>query len=220
MKFLILVTYLLLHASVTWGWGFWAHRKINRNAVFLLPPEMMVLYKPNISFIADHAVDPDKRRYVVADEGSRHYIDLDYYGNYPYTGLPRVWQDAVIKFSRDTITKNGIVPWHVQAMLGRLTQSFKEKNYSGILKNSSDIGHYIADACVPLHATSNYNGQLSNQVGIHAFWESRIPELLTETNFDLLTGKARYLDKPGESIWDIVVESGRLSDSVLAIEKS
>ena len=67
-------------------WGFYAHKLINQYAVYLLPPEMMVLYKPNIEFITEHAVDPDKRRYAVKEEGPRHYIDLDHYhalGQYP-----------------------------------------------------------------------------------------------------------------------------------------
>jgi hypothetical protein len=63
-------------------WGFYAHHQINYHAVFLLPPEMMKLYKPNIDFLSEHAVDPDKRRYVVAEEGARHFIDIDHYGSY------------------------------------------------------------------------------------------------------------------------------------------
>ena len=34
--------------------------------LFFLPPEMMALYKPNIDFLKEHAVDPDKSRYAVA----------------------------------------------------------------------------------------------------------------------------------------------------------
>src|SRR5688572_26391891 len=86
-------------------WGFYAHRKINYYAVFLLPPEMMVLYKPQADFLAEHAVDPDKRRYAVPDEGPRHYIDIDHYGTYPYEALPRRWNDAVAKYSEDTLNK-------------------------------------------------------------------------------------------------------------------
>ena len=131
---------------------------------------MMVLYKPNIDFITAHAVDPDMRRNVVADEAPRHFIDIDHYGKYPYSELPRKWIDAVTKFSEDTLLANGIVPWHVQTVLYRLTEAFKEKNFLQIMKNSADIGHYIADAHVPLHTSSNHNGQLTNQKGIHGFW--------------------------------------------------
>ena len=180
---------------------------------------MMILYKPNIEFLTEHAVDPDKRRYAVAAEGTRHFIDIDNYGKYPYTELPHNYKEAVAKFGEDTIIANGIVPWHVQIMLTRLTKAFKEKNFSSIMKNSAEIGHYIADAHVPLHASSNHNGQLTNQLGIHAFWESRVPELLADKQFDFFIGKAAYIKNPGAFIWDRVVESGREADSVLSIEK-
>ena len=48
---------------------------------------MMQLYKPNIDFISEHAVDPDMRRYAIAEEGPRHYIDIDHYGPYPFNIL-------------------------------------------------------------------------------------------------------------------------------------
>lgn len=180
---------------------------------------MMVLYKPNISFISEHAVDPDKRRYAVADEGARHFIDIDNYGAYPYGALPRKWNDAVTKYSKDSLMANGIVPWHVQVMLQRLTAAFKDKDFSRIMKNSADIGHYIADAHVPLHASHNHNGQFTNQKGIHAFWESRVPELLAEKEFDFFIGKAAYITDPGNFIWARVLESAKAADSVLTFEK-
>lgn len=180
---------------------------------------MLILYKPNIGFITEHAVDPDKRRYAIADEGPRHFIDIDHYGKYPYSELPRDYKAAVEKFSKDTITKYGIVPWHVITMLGRLTRAFREKNFSAIMRNSADIGHYIADAHVPLHASSNHDGQLTGQAGIHAFWESRVPELLADKQFDFFIGKAEYIKNPSAFIWDRVLESGREADSVLQIEK-
>ncbi|MEO8112493.1 MAG: zinc dependent phospholipase C family protein [Ginsengibacter sp.] len=220
MKKILLLLVLICITSQSYCWGFFAHKKINYLAVFLLPPQMLILYKPNIEFISEHAVDPDKRRYAVAAEGSRHYIDIDYYGKYPYSDLPHNWKEAVVKYSEDTLQANGIVPWHIQTMLSRLTNAFKEKNFSAIMKNSAEIGHYIADAHVPLHASSNHNGQLTNQRGIHGFWESRVPELLADKQFDFFVGKAEYIKNPGVFIWDRVLESGNESDSVLSIEKA
>ena len=179
----------------------------------------MVLYKANIDFITEHATDPDKRRYAIASEGARHFIDIDNYGPYPYNNLPRKWKDAVDCFGEDSLNSNGIVPWHVQVMLGRLTKAFREKNFSSILKNSAEIGHYIADAHVPLHASSNHNGQKTDQKGIHGFWESRIPELLADKKFDFFIGKAEYIKDPGAFIWDRVLESAHAADSVLKFEK-
>jgi hypothetical protein len=214
LSFLFVITYY-----PSYCWGFYAHQKINYYSVFLLPPEMMLLYKPNINFISEHAIDPDKRRYAVAEEGPRHFIDIDVYGAHPYPVLPRSWQDAVAKFGEDSLKKHGIVPWHVQTMLSRLTAAFKERNYSRIMKNSAEIGHYIADAHVPLHASSNHNGQLTNQKGIHGFWESRVPELLADKQYDFFIGKVQYIKNPGEFIWARVLESALAADSVLRFEK-
>ena len=215
----IFTTFLMFSINQAFCWGFYAHGKINYYAVFLLPPEMMILYKPNISFLEEHATDPDKRRYAVPDEGPRHYIDIDYYGTYPYTLLPRNWKEAVEKYSEDSLLLHGIVPWHIQKMLYRLTEAFVKKDFAMIMKNSAEIGHYIADAHVPLHASSNHNGQLTNQKGIHGFWESRVPELIAEKEFDFFIGKANYISNPGNFIWARVLESAHAADSVLLIER-
>jgi hypothetical protein len=219
LRYLLFICPLLIAHLPSYCWGFYAHQKINYYAVFLLPPEMMVLYKPNINFLSEHAVDPDKRRYAVPEEGPRHYIDIDHYGKYPYDSLPRKWNDAVAKFGEDDLNKYGIVPWHIQTMLARLTAGFKEKNFSKIMKVSAEIGHYIGDAHVPLHANSNHNGQYTNQRGIHGFWESRVPELLAEKEFDFFIGKANYIKNPGDFIWKKILESAKSADSVLLFEK-
>ncbi len=200
-------------------WGFFGHRLINQHAVFLLPPEMLVLYKPHIDFLIEHSVDPDKRRYAVAVEGPRHYIDIDHYGHYPYDSLPRAWKDAAARYSEDTHMKYGIGPWWIQVMLQRLTKAFTEKNQAKILKLSAELGHYIADAHVPLHACSNHNGQYSNQRGIHGFWESRVPELLAEKHWDFFIGGAVYIGNPLQFTWKRVLESAAAADSVLRFEK-
>ena len=219
MKRLLLLAVSFLVVSDCYCWGFFAHKKINYYSVFLLPPEMMVLYKPNIAFIEEHAVDPDKRRYAVKEEAPRHYLDIDHYGTYPYPNLPRKWKDAVEKFGEDSLMAYGIVPWHIQIMLSRLTNAFKEKNFSKIMKTSAELGHYIADSHVPLHANSNHNGQYTNQKGIHGFWESRVPELLAENEFNFFIGKAQYINDPLKYAWERVLESAKASDSVLNFER-
>jgi hypothetical protein len=218
-QLLIFLTIILFFSQSLYPWGFYAHRQINYYAVFMLPPEMLVLYKPNIQFLTDHAVDPDKRRYAIAAEGARHFIDIDHYGVYPFDSLPRIYSKAVEKYSTDTLQAYGIVPWHIQTMLHRLTHAFKEKDQVKILKLSADLGHYIADAHVPLHVCSNHNGQLTNQQGIHAFWESRIPELLAATTWDFLLGKAGYIENPLSFTWKRVLESAAAADSVLRMER-
>lgn len=199
------------------GWGFFAHKEINRIATFTLPPELFGFYKSNIEFITEHAVDPDKRRYAVKDEAPRHFIDLDRYGKSPLDSMPKTWEEAVKKYTADTLMAHGIVPWHIDVMVKRLSAAFRNGDYDRILRTSADLGHYIADAHVPLHTTRNYNGQLTNQKGIHGFWESRLPELFND-DYNFFVGKAVYVEDPLALAWTTVAESFAAKDSVLQFE--
>ena len=290
-------------------WGFFGHKKINRMAVFTLPPDMIGFYKKNLEYITAHAVDPDKRRYAIKHEAMRHYIDLDQYGKSPFADLPRNWADALGKYSqlvlidrkgdsipftaekyyrleknkvllfhpnikkifkvdtvrvsaqnylhlvslpiqsqfyeeewslpidslqklfnpypffgvkcvvKDVISEHGILPYFLPQIQNRLTDAFRDKDVLKILKLSAEIGHYIGDAHVPLHTTSNYNGQKTDQVGIHGFWESRLPELFADNDYDFFVGSASYIEKPNEHYWKVVLASNSYVDSVLLIEQ-
>ncbi|MDQ3141035.1 MAG: zinc dependent phospholipase C family protein [Bacteroidota bacterium] len=289
-------------------WGFYGHRLINKLAVFTLPEEMIDFYKNNLTYLSEHAVDADKRRYAVKGEAIRHYIDLDHWGKDASDSLPRDLAIAVVKNGRifliqgnehillfDTTTQgneiidtlnwseqvrskffvlsrglslkdfkkwfkekawfqydpeswlikskdsniilselktegdiliedhfavHGIIPYHLEFMYYRLVSAFKNLDQEKILKLSADMGHYIGDAHVPLHTTKNYNGQLTNQDGIHAFWESRIPELFAEEQFDFIVGPAEYIHDIRTFSWNIIRVSHTYVDSVLFIEKS
>ena len=210
---------VLFFATKANAWGFLGHRLINNRAVFALPPQMVGFYKKHIEYVTQHSVDPDSRRYMMAEEACRHYMDCDRYEKAaPLDTIPHRWHEAIEKYTEDTLLSHGIVPWHCLAMLSRLTKAFEEKNLQKILKLSADIGHYIADAHVPLHSSRNYNGQLTGQEGIHALWESRIPQLFVDS-FDLLTGSAVYLYKPSDFIWGTMGRSFMLVDSVLKLER-
>lgn len=208
---------LSLCMHTVWGWGFYGHKLINRQAVFLLPPEMMVFYKPVIHLITEHAVDPDKRRYILKAEAPRHYMDMDHY--HPWDSIPSLYSDAIKKYGEDSLLKHGIVPWWIQIMTARLTKAFEKKDAAQIIKLSADLGHYIGDLHVPLHASSNHNGQLSNQHGIHGFWESRLPELFASTSYDLINSKAQYIKNPPDQLWKIIKQSALAADTVLKFEK-
>ena len=190
-------------------------------AVFTLPPELFHFYKANIDYITDHAVDPDKRRYINKEEACRHYIDIDHYyveDSNVFQVMPRKWKLAIQKYSEDTLKEYGIVPWHIQTMKYRLQKAFEEKNTDLILKYSSEIGHYIADAHVPLHTTENYNGQLTNQHGIHALWETNVVELKS-SSYNYFIPKADYINSTLDYTWGIIEVSHSKLDSVLYIEK-
>lgn len=218
-KHILLLLMFIVASNGAFTWGFFGHKLINRLAVFTLPESLLGFYKANIEFITDHAIDPDKRRYSVPEEAPRHYIDLDHYEHIaPVDTVPKYWKDAVTKYTEDTLKAYGIVPWHINTMKYQLTEAFKEKDIEKILKYSADIGHYIADAHVPLHATENYNGQLTNQKGIHGFWESRLPELFSD-QYDFFVGRAFYVNDVLDLAWKASEGSFAAKDSVLNFER-
>jgi hypothetical protein len=189
-------------------------------AVFTLPPEMFGFFKGNIDYLTDNAVNPDKRRYAVEGEAQRHYIDLDHFykkGEDPASAMPKTWEDAIEKYSEDTLQTYGIVPWYIVVMKYRLQRAFEAKDLDRILSYASDIGHYIADAHVPLHTSENYNGQMTNQKGIHGFWESRLVEINADS-YDYFLGKAKYIEHPLDFAWNAVMGAHACLDSVLSIE--
>lgn len=218
IRLLCLLACWLGSASVAHAWGFWAHQRINRLAVFTLPPELLGVYKENLDFLTEHAVDPDKRRYAIDGEAAHHFIDIDHYGAYPFDNVPRYWDEAVVKLTADTLEAYGVVPYHLPVVVYRLAKAFEAKDLSRIMKLSADLGHYVGDAHVPLHTTENYNGQLTGQKGIHGFWESRLPELFAE-DYDFFVGQAYLISDIQMEAWDAVLESHRLVEGVLTLEK-
>ncbi len=217
MRYVFNLCFLVV-ALVLCAWGFYAHRQINRLAVFTLPSPLIGFYKKNINYISEAAVNPDRRRFAVVEEGPRHYIDIDHFGDSAVHTMPRYWKEAVAAYGEDTLKAYGILPWHIAVVYYRLRDAFLTRDPQRILTLSADLGHYIADAHVPLHTTENYNGQLTGQEGIHAFWESRIPELLA-SGYDFFVGKAEYISNPQLKAWEAIVASHQHVDSVLVVEK-
>jgi hypothetical protein len=216
-KIFYLAGVLLISTGIMWG--FFAHQRLNRLAVFTLPSPMIGFYKKNIDNITEAAVNPDRRRYSVVDEAARHYLDLDHYGDSALYKMPRRWKDAVEKYTEDTLKAYGILPWHIPKMYYQLRDAFMLKDPQRILKLSAELGHYIGDAHVPLHTTENYNGQLTGQDGIHGFWESRLPELFSD-RYDFFVGPPEYIDDVQLEAWNIVKASHLALDSVLQFEKA
>jgi hypothetical protein len=217
MKTFLSIACILFFQHWVFAWGFHAHKEINKYAIYTLPPELIGFYKKHAAFIIANAVAPDKRRYLNPDEPCRHFIDLDTYPDSIRFQMPISWYKAIEKYPEDTLKKHGILPWNLYLTKIKLTEAFRKKDIESILKLSADIGHYIGDAHVPLHTCHNYNGQYTNQHGIHGLWESRIPELMSH-EYDMWVGMAKYISNPATKFWSIVYESHKCLPEVFLAE--
>lgn len=222
MKYRNRIPLLALAASLLLcSWGFLSHRTISQLSVYQLPASMQPFFHANMEYLVRHSVRPDLRRNQDKTEDTKHFIDLEAFGSDAANKMPLLWKDAVAKYSMDTLVEYGYVPYQVVATKEHLTKAFKMKSADSILFYAADLAHYIADAHVPLHTTLNYDGQLTNQKGLHALWETVVPELMMEQQFNLATAhQARYLLQPEKEIWQAVRKSYALLPSVFGEEKA
>lgn len=219
------LTAILLTPASAGAWGFEAHKFIVSRAIDILPAPLRPFFEANRAFIVERAIDPDLWRNAgFTEEPPNHFLDLDAYGSYPFTDLPREYDAALKKHGIDKLRQNGLVPWRTQEMAGRLIRGFEalHKNgqyaHSDIRFFSAVIGHYVADAHVPLHAVLNYNGQLTGQTGIHGRWEDELFNRY-QKQLVLKPGALAPIASERDFVFDTLLESSQLADDVLAADR-
>jgi hypothetical protein len=205
---------LTLASQVAFGWGFWSHRTINKYAVTLLPEPLENFYEAHVDYISAHASDPDMRRGEWKDEGNYHYMDMDDYGTYPKFNVPPTYKEAVEKYGEKAVVKDGMVAWRVGIDVDSLTEAMRAHDIPRVLHLSADLGHYVADMHVPLHATKNYNGQFTGNIGVHYRWETGIPDRYGKDYSFNGIGKAFYIKDPVEHALKILTHSYSLLNKV------
>lgn len=201
------------------AWGFLVHRTVNQLAVYELPADIGSFFSNNMDYLVRNAPRPDIRRSSDPSEAPKHFIDIEMYGPDAAHTMPLHWKEAVVKYTEDTLFKYGYVPYQIGMTVQALTRSFKTLDKDSILFYAADLGHYAGDANVPLHTTVNYDGQLTDQKGLHSLWESTIPELmLAGYNFSS-THRASYLKDPELAAWTAIRRAAALVPVLLAKEK-
>jgi len=218
---------LLLLPRSAHAWGFEAHRFVMDRAIALLPPELRPLFEKHRAEVVERAIDPDT--WITAgweEERPRHFVDLDAEGtgDYPFNGLPRDFTAAVAKFGAAKMRDIGTVPWRAEEMYGALRRAFEALprrgafGQSDVVLFSGWLAHYTADGHVPLHAVSNYDGQLTKQWGIHSRWEA----VLFERYRDRLTiapAPIAPIADPRAFVFDALLQSNRLAAGVLESDR-
>jgi len=200
------------------GWGFLVHRTVHQLAVYELPGSMQPFFYKNMNYLVDNAARPYLRRNQDSTEAPKHFIDLEAFGDSAAWKMPLTWDEAVKMYTRDSLLKYGYVPYHIITMKKELTEAFRSGNKDSILFYSTDMAHYIGDANVPLHTSLNYDGQLTDQKGLHSLWESMVPEIEIEQYNLHSSHKAQYLSDPERAIWDCIRRSHPLLTDVFGKE--
>ncbi len=215
-KIYILIFIALIFNS---SWGFLVHRTITQTAIYSLPDSMQLFYFKNMRELVKISVDPDLRQKDDPTEKNKHFIDLDakLFNKKP---IPNNWEVAIKKYGELKLKAQGTLPWEIEKTKKKLTLAFKNKDKNAIILHSADLAHYVADAYVPLHTTQNYDGQLTNQVGLHGLWETECPQLFLEKYNLKQNSELKYLKYLDKEIWKILRDSEKMVQNVILEEKN
>ena len=219
----LLLAAFTLAGGTAGAWGFFGHRTISQVAVYELPATMQAFYYRNMADLVRLSTAPDERRNDDPTEAPKHFIDMDHYSEEnPFGKMPRDYDKAVEKYTADTLKKYGTVPWVILETKASLTEAFRQRDSTGIIKYSAELSHYVGDSFVPLHTTINYDGQLTDQKGLHSLWESQLPEKFI-AEYKLDGEPAKYIKDPVAAVWDAIQQSygflGETFDRTSKIER-
>lgn len=216
---------VLLAPAPAAAWGFDAHRFVMDRAIALLPDELRPFFEKHRAALVERSIDPDTwigRWAGYEEEFSNHFLDIDWegYGKYPFKELPRDLTAAIAKFGRERVVRNGTVPWRAEEIHGSLRRGFEQYSrrgsfgYFDIVFFSAALAHYVSDAHVPFHSVVNYDGQLTNQHGIHARFEAIMFERY-RSKLTVTPKPARAITTPRDYLFDVLIEGTQLVPPIL-----
>jgi hypothetical protein len=208
------------------AWGTAAHRFIMARAIDLLPAELKPFFEHYRDELVVRVVDPDTWRSAGWEEDQNHFLDLGVkdFGPYPFAALPREYGAAVEKFGMATLRRYGLLPWREAEEFGNLRRAFEGFANNASFAPSDTIlfaasaAHYIQDAHQPLHATNNYDGQLTEQHGVHSRFEAALFERFA-AKLTVDPGPVSAVRSPRDAAFDVLLASFQLVDPLLQADK-
>ncbi|OGU52483.1 MAG: hypothetical protein A2080_02940 [Ignavibacteria bacterium GWC2_36_12] len=210
---------LFLMTGLSFPWGDKGHKLIANKAVELLKEKIKNIEQYQ-DYITEHSVDPDTRKDQDKTEGPKHYIDIDFYKEFLEGRMIQDKDQLISLYSDSVVTKMGLLPWATLETLKNLTKAFKEKNRDKVLIYTSDMAHYVGDAHQPMHTILNYDGQFTNQKGVHARYEIYMVNKYIDELSDGIKGlEVAYVKEPLDYIFNYISDSNSLSEVLFAADK-
>jgi hypothetical protein len=229
----VIVVALLLVVAVprpAHAWGFSAHKFIVDRAIALLPAEIRPLFEQHRSEVVERAIDPDT--WIIAgweEERPHHFVDMDTpgFGQYPFNELPRDYTTALAKFGAAKMRDAGTLPWTTESVYGSLRRAFEAYPRRGnfgpnahldVILFSAWLAHYVSDAHVPLHGVVNYDGQLTQQWGVHTRWEATLFERYLN-QLSLAPKPTAPIKDPRAFVFNALLQDYQLAQTVLKSDR-
>ena len=226
----VIVALLLVSVSAARpaAWGMEVHRRLTARAIDGLPEPLRAFFAAQRDFVIEHSVDPDLWRVVElggprTPENPNHFLDIDGLDEPPpFTGVPRDWAAYLARYGEERAYRAGRVPWRAEEVDAWLVRAFQSIGTSAFAADnarylSAVLAHYVEDAHQPFHAVLNYDGQLTNQRGIHARFET---DLVLRSWPKLKQAPVRVAPVPNvkDFIFGAITDGARLAPRILAAD--
>ena len=223
---------VLVFPVTTGAWGMDVHRLITGRAIDGMPPEIKSFFAAERAFITEHSVDPDLWRIMDlrgerGEEPPNHFLDMDFEegSKPPFLNIPREYDAYVQKYGAGPATRYGRLPWRAEEVYNRMVASFRDVGKPNVPYAAENaryalavLAHYIEDAHQPFHAVLNYDGQLTNQRGVHSRFET---ELVLRNHKDLKLAPAKAAVITGgfrDYMFKTLIDSQGLVEGILAAD--
>jgi len=212
--------FVVFSVQAVFPWGDQGHKLINKMAVEFFPPEMKAFTKWQ-DYLSMHAPDPDYRKKTDKNEAPKHFIDIDYYKEFN-SGKMVENEDSLIKeYGKPEVIKNGLLPWATLNTFKELTKAFKDHDKVEAEKLAADLGHYVGDGHQPMHTVLNYNGQFTNQKGVHFRYEiTMVDAHLEGLEESFQPVSAPYIKDPLNFIFNYISNSNSVCGVLFASDDS
>ena len=203
------------------AWGTAAHRHIMARAIDLLPVELKPFFLQHRDELVMRVIDPDLFRVLGWEEDPNHFVNFGAkeLGEYPFKELPREYGAAIEKFGMATLRRNGLLPWRQQEEFGNLRRAFEgftRETYGpgNAVLFAAVMSHYVQDAHQPLHASVNYDGQMTGNNGIHARFETALFERF-QSRLTIRPAPPTPILNSRDAAFDALLSSYKLVDPIL-----
>lgn len=205
---IVLISFLVL------GWGYVGHRIVNYNTILSALPQME-FFETWADSLKAHASDADYRKSWDPDEAPKHYIDIDNYPEFIATGtIPQNFDSLVAIHGLTFVMEQGILPWAIIKTADSLQTLFELNDMHKAMLVAADLGHYIGDSHQPLHITRNYNGQYTNQHGVHSRYESNLIQNF-QSQIVYEGDTLQYIVDIPDFVFEMIYDNYQYVDSVL-----
>src|SRR5215469_17396031 len=105
----LLAMLIVLTLTCTYGWGENAERLVTNKPIDTLPQEMGSFFEANRQYFVQHVTDAGELDAKIAADEHKNYIQLDHYGPFPYSALPRMYTAALAKYGRRLLDNYGLL---------------------------------------------------------------------------------------------------------------